>query len=149
MYICIIPYRRKYWRSLNLAVWSRAAEIKTLADLNLAVRYRHTIYAHTCTFNTEILADFNLAVVARTAKPPSLTHRQIFRLYSSYTSYYIIYIHVYITSSSHLWPGAVPVGVVSLLTISTLESIPTLETTFGVAIATLVCLTSLYELIDN
>ena len=27
------------------------------------VRYRHTIYAHT--FNTEILADFNLAVVAQ------------------------------------------------------------------------------------
>ena len=34
-----IPYSRKYLRSLNLAVWSRAAEIKTLADLNLAVRY--------------------------------------------------------------------------------------------------------------
>ena len=32
-----IPYSRKYWRSLNLAVWSRAAEIKILADLNLAV----------------------------------------------------------------------------------------------------------------
>ena len=33
----VIPYSRKYWRSLNLAVWSRAAEIKILADLNLAV----------------------------------------------------------------------------------------------------------------
>ena len=32
-----VPYSRKYWRSLNLAVWSRAAEIKVLADLNLAV----------------------------------------------------------------------------------------------------------------
>ena len=32
-----IPYSRKYWRSLNLAIWSRAAEIKILADLNLAV----------------------------------------------------------------------------------------------------------------
>ena len=32
-----IPYSRKYWWSLNLAVWSRAAEIKMLADLNLAV----------------------------------------------------------------------------------------------------------------
>ena len=32
-----IPYSRKYWRSLNLAVWSRAAEIKILADFNLAV----------------------------------------------------------------------------------------------------------------
>ena len=25
-----IPYSRKYWRSLNLAVWSRAAEIKNI-----------------------------------------------------------------------------------------------------------------------
>ena len=32
-----LPYSRKYWRSLNLEVWSRAAEIKILADLNLAV----------------------------------------------------------------------------------------------------------------
>ena len=35
--ILVIPYSRKYWRSLNLAVWSRAAEIKILAGLNLAV----------------------------------------------------------------------------------------------------------------
>ena len=35
-----IPYSRKYWRSLNLAVWSQAAEIKILADLNLAVALR-------------------------------------------------------------------------------------------------------------
>ena len=33
----ILPYSRKHWRSLNLAVWSWAAEIKILADLNLAV----------------------------------------------------------------------------------------------------------------
>ena len=32
-----IPCSRKYWRSLNLAVWSQAAEMKILADLNLAV----------------------------------------------------------------------------------------------------------------
>ena len=37
------------------------------------------IYAYKC--DTEILADFNLAVVARTTKPPNLSHRQIFRLY--------------------------------------------------------------------
>ena len=30
-------YSRKYWRSLNLAVWSQVAKIKILADLNLAV----------------------------------------------------------------------------------------------------------------
>ena len=53
-----IPYSRNYWRSLNLAVWSRAAEIKILADFNLAVR----------------------------AEPPNLTHRQIFRLYGISTS---------------------------------------------------------------
>ena len=41
--ICLIDnilYSQKYWRSLNLAVWSQAAEIKILADLNLAVALR-------------------------------------------------------------------------------------------------------------
>ena len=37
LYVCQLPYSRKYWRSLNLAVWSQAAKIKILADLNLAV----------------------------------------------------------------------------------------------------------------
>ena len=32
-----LPYSQKYWRSLNLAVWSRVTEIKILGDLNLAV----------------------------------------------------------------------------------------------------------------
>ena len=39
----IIPYSRKYWQTLNLAVWSQAAEIKILADLNLAVALRSVI----------------------------------------------------------------------------------------------------------
>ena len=39
-----IPYSRKDWRSLNLAVWSQAAEIKILADLNLAVALRSVIH---------------------------------------------------------------------------------------------------------
>ena len=71
LYVCVlharhILYGRKYWRSLNLAVCSRAEEIKILADLNLAVRYRYVIVIRIiCAyeFNTEILADFNLAVV--------------------------------------------------------------------------------------
>ena len=43
-----IPYSRKYWRSLILAVWSQAAEIKILADLNLVVALRSVIrhYKH-------------------------------------------------------------------------------------------------------
>ena len=48
-YIChSLPYSRKYWRSLNLAVWSQAAEIKILANLNLAVALRSVIrhYKH-------------------------------------------------------------------------------------------------------
>ena len=49
------------------------------------VRYRHTYIV-----NTEILADFNLAVVAQTAKPPNLSHRQIFRLYGTCKPLYII-----------------------------------------------------------
>ena len=49
--ICLIDnilYSQKYWRSLNLAVWSQAAEIKILADLNLAVALRSVIchYKH-------------------------------------------------------------------------------------------------------
>ena len=59
-------YSRKYWRSLNLAVWSRAAEIKILANLNLAVQYGIIIMY--IRIYTEILANSNLAVVARTAK---------------------------------------------------------------------------------
>ena len=47
-----------------MAVWSSDAEIKTLADLNLAVRYGIVICVYTYTFNTEKLANFNLAVVA-------------------------------------------------------------------------------------
>ena len=46
-----------------MAVWSRVTEIKILADLNLAVRYGILIHIHAHTFNTEILADFNLAVI--------------------------------------------------------------------------------------
>ena len=43
-----LPYSRKYWRSLNLAVWSQAAKIKILADLNLTVALRSVIrhYKH-------------------------------------------------------------------------------------------------------
>ena len=35
----IIPYSRKYWRELNLAVGRQIAIAKILADLNLAIRY--------------------------------------------------------------------------------------------------------------
>ena len=34
-----LPYSRKYWRELNLAVGSQMAIAKALADFNLAVRY--------------------------------------------------------------------------------------------------------------
>ena len=79
-----------------MAVWSRAAKIKILADLNLAVWYSIVIriYAYTC--NTEILADFNLAVVARTAKPPNLSHRQIFRLYGIPYSWKFLFVQVFV-----------------------------------------------------
>ena len=35
----VIPYSRKYWRALNLAVEPKIAIERILADLNLAVRY--------------------------------------------------------------------------------------------------------------
>ena len=43
-----LAYSWKYWRSLNLVVWSQVAEIKILADLNLAVALRSVIchYKH-------------------------------------------------------------------------------------------------------
>ena len=34
-----LPYSRKYWRALNLAVEPKIAIERILADLNLAVRY--------------------------------------------------------------------------------------------------------------
>ena len=37
--IWTIPYSRKYWRALNLAVEPQIAVRRVLADLNLAVRY--------------------------------------------------------------------------------------------------------------
>ena len=36
---CILPYSRKYWRELNLAVEPQIAITRILADLILAVRY--------------------------------------------------------------------------------------------------------------
>ena len=38
-YVNVIPYSRKYWRALNLAVEPKIAIERILADLNLAVRY--------------------------------------------------------------------------------------------------------------
>ena len=65
VYKPLIPYSRKYWQS---SVWSRAAEINIGGfKFGRAVRYGIVIrmYAYK-------LVDFNLAVVARTAKPPNL-----------------------------------------------------------------------------
>ena len=45
-----------------------------MALLRIQQTYNHVTYR-------EILVDFNLAIIARTAKPPNLSHRQIFRLY--------------------------------------------------------------------
>ena len=44
--ILYIPYSRKYWRSLNLAVWAPDDVFHTIQDLNLAVWY--SIAIHTC-----------------------------------------------------------------------------------------------------
>ena len=42
----VIPYSRKYWWELNLAVEPKIAIARILADLNLAVRYRIAIRIH-------------------------------------------------------------------------------------------------------
>ena len=41
-----LPYSRKYWRELNLAVGSQTAIAKALADFNLVVRYGITIHIY-------------------------------------------------------------------------------------------------------
>ena len=56
-----IPYSRKYWRLLNLAVWPQTERKKYWQNLNLA--------------------NFNLVVSTPTAKLPNFNPRQIFRLY--------------------------------------------------------------------
>ena len=43
-----IPYSRKYWRELNLAVGPEIAIARILADLNLAVRYIHDRHTYIC-----------------------------------------------------------------------------------------------------
>ena len=43
-----LPYSRKYWRSLNLAVWAPNDVFHTIQDLNLAVWYGIAI--RTCTW---------------------------------------------------------------------------------------------------
>ena len=74
-----IPYSRKYWRSLNLAVWPQTTFLAPLLELNLAVWYGIAI--RTCTHKKKFLSDFDLAVLTHTVKPPNLIPRQIFRLY--------------------------------------------------------------------
>ena len=55
-----LPYSRKYWRALNLAVEPKIAIARLLADLNLAVRYRIAIHIYASRKFWRIL---NLAVV--------------------------------------------------------------------------------------
>ena len=59
--LIIIPYSRKYWRKLNLAVEPKIAIARILADLNLAVRYGITI--HILYASRKFWQIFNLAVV--------------------------------------------------------------------------------------
>ena len=41
-----IPYSRKYWRKLNLAVEPQIAITRVLVDFNLAVQYRIAIHIY-------------------------------------------------------------------------------------------------------
>ena len=75
-----VRYSQKYWRELNLAVESQIAITSTLTRLKFGglVQDHHTYICE-----EEILADFNLAIGGPIAKPPSLNHHQIFRLYGT------------------------------------------------------------------
>ena len=56
----LLPYSRKYWRALNLAVEPKIAIERILADLNLAVRYGIAIRIYA---SKRFWWIFNLAVV--------------------------------------------------------------------------------------
>ena len=47
MYLLVLPYSRKCWWELNLAVEPKIAIARTLADLNLAVWYGIAIHIYT------------------------------------------------------------------------------------------------------
>ena len=68
-----IPYSRKYWRSINLAVWPPRRYVVILAEFKFG-GLSTTSHRRLCIANI-------LAVLKRIAKPPNLNHRQIFRLY--------------------------------------------------------------------
>ena len=55
-----IPYSRKYWRELDLAVGPKRAIAKMLADLNSAVQYKINIRIK---YDTQVRKFYNLAVV--------------------------------------------------------------------------------------
>ena len=70
-----IPYSRKYWRALNLAVEPKIAIARILADLNLAVRYGIAIRIYASRKFWRIL------IWRLQYRLPNLIPRQIFRLY--------------------------------------------------------------------
>ena len=73
-----IPYSRKYWWELNLAVGSQIAITNILADLNLAVWYGIAIRIYASKKFWQILIWQSLR---QSANPPNLILRQIFQLY--------------------------------------------------------------------
>ena len=75
-----VPYRRKYWRELNLAVGSEIAVANVLVDLNLAVQYRIAICIYASKKFWQILI---WRLLKKTAKHPNLIPCQIFRLYGT------------------------------------------------------------------
>ena len=71
----LLPYSRKYWRELNLAVEPQIAILTHWWYLNLAVRYRITVRIY------ELRRILIWLFERRLAKLPTLNPRQIFRLY--------------------------------------------------------------------
>ena len=63
---------------IKFGVWALNRHCKNIGGFKFggSVRDRHT---YICKY--EVLMDFNLAVASKTAKPPNLIPRQIFRLY--------------------------------------------------------------------
>ena len=78
-----LPYSRKYWRSIYLAVWPPRCYVVILAEFKSG-GLSTTSHRRLCIAN--ILAELKLAVWNRIAKPPNLNHRQIFRLYGKLVS---------------------------------------------------------------
>ena len=81
----IIPFIRKYWRSLNLAICPKSGRNALLAKFKFG-SLLHYVIAQISLY--AILTIIKMAVSSTTAKSPNLNHRQYFQIYCSHNMLY-------------------------------------------------------------